>query len=218
MCCIKDKDSVVKEIRSVRLWERFGDAAHDNGQQMTNISHDAITALETAEKRIAELEAKLANPDPVSKTIKLDGAHFKPVADLYALCWEPGDVVTYTPDSEKASIWLNNYSGTCVQEYVKLERFQGVASDNSPVIPDDWVMVPKKLTAENGAKSVLSGEFLETTFINCPECFVDEECESCDGSGRIKIEVPVSWTTIKAIWIKGIEHFVVAPQQGTTNL
>lgn len=55
MCCIKDKDSVVKEIRSVRLWERFGDAAHDNGQQMTNISHDAITALETAEKRIAEL-------------------------------------------------------------------------------------------------------------------------------------------------------------------
>ncbi|HGB8253825.1 TPA: hypothetical protein ACIWEK_003432 [Salmonella enterica subsp. enterica serovar Enteritidis] len=218
MCCIKDKKSVVKEIRSVRLWERFEGAVHDNGQQMTNISQDAITALETAEKRITELEAKLANPAPVSKTNKLDGAHFKPVADLYALCWEPGDVVTYTPDSEKASIWLNNYSGTCVQEYVKLERFQGVASGNSPVIPDDWVMVPKKLTAENGAKNVLSGEFLETTFISCPECFADEECESCDGSGRIKIEVPVSWTTIKAISIKGVEHFVVAPQQGTTNL
>ncbi|MDL3689769.1 molecular chaperone DnaJ [Salmonella enterica] len=80
-------------------------------------------------------------------------------------------------------------------------------SGNSPVIPDDWVMVPKKLTAENGAKSLLSGEFLETTFISCPECFADEECESCDGSGRIKIEVPVSWTTIKAIWNKGVEHF-----------
>lgn len=92
------------------------------------------------------------------------------------------------------------------------------AAPPAPVIPDDWVMVPKKLTAENGAKSLLSGEFLETTFISCPECFVDEECESCDGSGRIKIEVPVSWTTIKAIWIKGVEHFVVAPQQGTTNL
>ncbi|ELS8691034.1 molecular chaperone DnaJ [Salmonella enterica] len=78
---------------------------------------------------------------------------------------------------------------------------------NSPVVPDDWVMVPKKLTAENGAKSLLSGEFLETTFISCPECFADEECESCDGSGRIKIEVPVSWTTIKAIWNKGVEHF-----------
>ncbi|HHS7534370.1 TPA: molecular chaperone DnaJ [Salmonella enterica] len=80
-------------------------------------------------------------------------------------------------------------------------------SGNSPVIPGGWVMVPKKLTAENGAKSLLSGEFLETTFISCPECFADEECESCDGSGRIKIEVPVSWTTIKAIWNKGVEHF-----------
>lgn len=80
-------------------------------------------------------------------------------------------------------------------------------SGNSPVIPGGWVMVPKKLTAENGAKSLLSGEFLETTFISCPECFADEECERCDGSGRIKIEVPVSWTTIKAIWNKGVEHF-----------
>lgn len=80
-------------------------------------------------------------------------------------------------------------------------------SGNSPLIPGGWVMVPKKLTAENGAKSLLSGEFLETTFISCPECFTDEECESCDGSGRIKIEVPVSWTTIKAIWNKGVEHF-----------
>ncbi|EAA8606787.1 molecular chaperone DnaJ, partial [Salmonella enterica] len=40
-------------------------------------------------------------------------------------------------------------------------------SGNSPVIPGGWVMVPKKLTAENGAKSLLSGEFLETTFISC---------------------------------------------------
>ncbi|WP_078057667.1 hypothetical protein [Salmonella enterica] len=95
---------------------------------------------------------------------------------------------------------------------------ENIPDGNSPAIPDDWVMVPKKLTAENGAKSLLSGEFLETTFISCPECFADEECESCDGSGRIKIEVPVSWTTIKAIWNKGVEHFVAAPQQGTTNL
>ncbi|APM00303.1 hypothetical protein STP03_049 [Salmonella phage STP03] len=45
-------------------------------------------------------------------------------ADLYALCWQSGEVVTYTPDPEKVTIWLNNYSGTCVQEYVKLERLQ----------------------------------------------------------------------------------------------
>lgn len=34
-----------------------------------------------------------------------------------------------------------------------------------------------------------------------------------DGSGRIEITVPVSWTNIKAIWAKGVEHFEAAPQQ-----
>lgn len=75
---------------------------------------------------------------------------------------------------------------------------------NSPVAPDGWVMVPMRLTAENGAKGLLSGEFSETKFINCPECFGDDECETCDGSGRIEITVPVTWTTIKEIWAKGI--------------
>ncbi|EEE0553271.1 hypothetical protein B6412_002762 [Salmonella enterica] len=84
---------------------------------------------------------------------------------------------------------------------------------NSPVTPDGYVLVPKKLTAENGAKSVLSGEFSETKFINCPECFGDDDCETCDGSGRIEITVPVTWTTIKDIWAKGVEHFAAAPQQ-----
>ncbi|EFH1313170.1 DUF550 domain-containing protein [Escherichia coli] len=85
---------------------------------------------------------------------------------------------------------------------------------NSPVIPDGWVMVPKRLTAENGAKGVLSGEFSETTFISCQECFGDDDYETCDCSGRIEIKVPVSWTTIKTIWAKGCEHFsIVAPQQ-----
>ncbi|HGX8823148.1 TPA: hypothetical protein ACJIN1_002023 [Escherichia coli] len=84
---------------------------------------------------------------------------------------------------------------------------------NSPVTPDGYVLVPKKLTAENGAKGVLSGEFSETKFINCPECFGDDDCETCDSSGRIEITVPVTWTTIKAIWTKGVEHFAAAPQQ-----
>ncbi|MGU4292995.1 DUF551 domain-containing protein [Escherichia coli] len=91
---------------------------------------------------------------------------------------------------------------------------ENIPGGNSPVTPDGWVMVPKKLTAENGAKGVLSGEFSETTFISCPECFGDDDCETCDGSGRIEIKVPVSWTTIKTIWAKGCEYFsIVAPQQ-----
>ncbi|EMZ2325139.1 DUF550 domain-containing protein [Klebsiella michiganensis] len=83
----------------------------------------------------------------------------------------------------------------------------------APVVPDSYVMVPMRLTAENGAKGALSGEFSETKFVNCPECFGDDECETCDGSGTIEITVPVTWTTIKEIWAKGVEHFTAAPQE-----
>lgn len=83
----------------------------------------------------------------------------------------------------------------------------------APVVPDGYVMVPMRLTAENGAKGALSGEFSETKFVNCPECFGDDECETYDGSGRIEITVPVTWTTIKEIWAKGVEHFAAAPQE-----
>ena len=83
----------------------------------------------------------------------------------------------------------------------------------APVVPDGYVMVPMRLTAENGAKGALSGEFSETKLVNCPECFGDDECETCDGSGKIEITVPVTWTTIKAIWVKGVEHFAATAQE-----
>ncbi|EOU5319589.1 hypothetical protein ACOC50_001396 [Escherichia coli] len=88
-----------------------------------------------------------------------------------------------------------------------------VQAGNYPVTPDGWVMVPKRLTAENGAKGALSGEFSETTFISCLECFGDDDCDTCDGSGRIEIKVPVTWSTIKSIWDKGIEYFAAKPSQ-----
>ncbi|EBX1623302.1 eaa protein [Salmonella enterica subsp. enterica serovar Newport] len=99
-------------------------------------------------ERIARIvrAALLQGSQPVSNHDELPYAQVKAVADLYALCWQSGEVVTYTPAPEKATIWLNNYSGTCVQEYVKLERLQEALAGNSPVIPGGWVMVPKEPT------------------------------------------------------------------------
>ncbi|HDJ9752520.1 TPA: hypothetical protein PRS18_001665 [Escherichia coli] len=110
---------------------------------------------------------------------------------------------------ELARIALASLEVEPVSQTYKLNELSG----NSPVTPDGWVIVPKKLTAENGAKGVLSGEFSETTFISCPECFGDDDCDTCDGSGRIEIKVPVTWTTIKSIWDKGIAHFAAKPPQ-----
>ncbi|HBA2829366.1 TPA: ead/Ea22-like family protein [Escherichia coli] len=168
-----------------------------------------LDELETAKKRIAELES-----EPVRQTYKLPQTQFEQVADLYEMQFDDGRTCAFHTDAQKAAQWLQACDGNRVQEYVKLERLRNALSGNSPVTPDGWVIVPKKLTAENGAKGVLSGEFSETTFISCPECFGDDDCETCDGSGRIEIKVPVSWTTIKTIWAKGCEYFsIVAPQQ-----
>ncbi|HGA5240304.1 TPA: hypothetical protein ACISX3_003840 [Salmonella enterica subsp. houtenae serovar Rough:z4,z23:-] len=139
------------------------------------------------------------------------------------------DVALYTAPPAPVSVptfdeWLEirgdkplGWVKDAMRESYDAYRAAMLQAGNSPVAPDGYVLVPNRLTAENGAKCVLSGEFSETKFINCPECFGDDECETCDGSGRIEITVPVTWTTIKAIWAKGVEHFAAAPQQEVTS-
>lgn len=121
----------------------------------------------------------------------------------------PATVLALLGELEAAKKRIAELEAELVSQTYKLNELSG----NSPVTPDGWVIVPKKLTAENGAKGVLSGEFSETTFISCPECFGDDDCDTCDGSGRIEIKVPVTWTTIKSIWDKGIAYFAAEPPQ-----
>ena len=69
----------------------------------------------------------------------------------------------------------------------------------------DTVLLPRKLTAENGAKALLISEFSEHVFIECYNCYGDgiiddEVCGECDGSGEFGIEISVKWTTIKKIY------------------
>ncbi|EFN7517159.1 DUF551 domain-containing protein [Escherichia coli] len=130
--------------------------------------------------------------------------------------------VTFTQIDREYNTFTGMYSDKAeVERWVRLHKACNFRADITPlytakpvpVTPDGWVMVPKRLTAENGAKGALSGEFSETTFISCPECFGDDDCDTCDGSGRIEIKVPVTWTTIKSIWDKGIAYFAAEPPQ-----
>ena len=83
---------------------------------------------------------------------------------------------------------------------------------NSPVIPEGYVMVPMRLTAENGAKAALLGEFNLEYTLTCHECF-GEGCDDCSGEGTWTSTMPIDWTTIKEIWDKAINHFAAAPQE-----
>ncbi|EAQ3893764.1 hypothetical protein E7U55_15545 [Salmonella enterica] len=132
---------------------------------------------------------------------------------LYAAPPAPVSVPTFEEWCERTEQNPVGWVHDAMKEAYDACRAAMLQAGNSPTIPDGYVLVPNRLTAENGAKGELSGEFSETKFINCPECFGEDDCETCDGSGRIEITVPVTWTTIKAIWAKGVEHFAAAPQQ-----
>ena len=70
------------------------------------------------------------------------------------------------------------------------------------------VLLPVALTAENGAKALLIGEFHETIHPACPECDADDLlCDCCGGRGFLTEEIPVTWTTIKKIYTTIVEHY-----------
>lgn len=81
---------------------------------------------------------------------------------------------------------------------------------------DKLVLMPASLTAENGAKYALSGEFFETITYPCSECGGDTDkefegdetdCHCCCNTGEISEPVNVAWTTIKDIHKKSVELF-----------
>lgn len=91
-------------------------------------------------------------------------------------------------------------------------------------LPSGYILMPRNLTAENGAKAALSGEFYETCtvpnpdFCGCGQSNCDE-CDEDDGEPEYyDVSVPVSWTTIKMIHAKCVKHFEAAADANQERL
>ncbi len=83
---------------------------------------------------------------------------------------------------------------------------------------EEPVTMPRRLTAENGAKALMIGEFKEAVNMDCPECYGEgnidgEPCEDCDSCGSFVVYVPIHWTTIKEIYAKAVDHLSIDKQQ-----
>ncbi|MGE8468792.1 MAG: hypothetical protein ACN6QE_22020 [Pseudomonas putida] len=78
------------------------------------------------------------------------------------------------------------------------------SSSPSVSIPDGYCLMPRGLTAENGAKALLLGEFKLEVTRECPECRELEEpaegCEICDGEGEYGQSHIIPWEKIKFIY------------------
>lgn len=64
----------------------------------------------------------------------------------------------------------------------------------------DYILLPRRLTAENGAKALFIGEYYE-------EIDVLQECDGEDWNEIITQKVPVKWDTIKDIYNKVVEVY-----------
>ena len=74
--------------------------------------------------------------------------------------------------------------------------------------PPIFVTLPKELTAENGAKALLSGEFYEQISFTCA-CGEDPDCEVCDGTGSYIQKIVISWINIKDIYKKIVKDMAI---------
>lgn len=89
------------------------------------------------------------------------------------------------------------------------------------VVPAGYVLMPKALTAENGAKAALIGEFTILHEVTCSGCAYDEaddDCEVCGGEIEYTERVAVPWDVIKDIYAAAVKacgtcDAAVAPQQ-----
>lgn len=82
--------------------------------------------------------------------------------------------------------------------------------DTSQNAVQHTVTMPTELTAANGAKAALMGEFYVEVEEMCPCCIGtggedDEDCEECAGNGEVSRRVVIDWDTIKQIYRKAVE-------------
>ena len=113
---------------------------------------------------------------------------------------------------------IEQYRATLLRHFDSLAG-DAVASQQVLAATEDHVLMPRHLTAENGAKGLLSGEFMEAISVRCHECDgegydpqYENTCAECKGDGTVEQPVPVDWDTIKRIYAMAVEH-LAAPAQ-----
>lgn len=89
------------------------------------------------------------------------------------------------------------------------------------ILSGDQVVMPRSLTAENGAKGALRGEFFVEHEEVCGECGgsgIDDDsddtdtCQECNATGTVAVKVTIPWTMIKEIYAAAVKLF---DQKGT---
>lgn len=98
-----------------------------------------------------------------------------------------------------------------------------VGAKPAPVaaVPDGYCIMPRQLTAENGAKALLLGEFKLLVTKECPECCELEDpvegCSICDGEGEYGQKHTIPWDQIKFIYSKAVSGLAMKAESAKSR-
>ena len=195
------------------LQQKIADMEAARDEIPFGLGEDDSNTLAALRIALASLEAepvsafKIDHESSIIKHVKrvVSETNAQPAPVSVPAAMEMDDDFDSSFEHGKAVGW-NAYRAAMLQSFGNSEQL------NSPVIQDGYVLVPKRLTAENGAKTALIGEFNLEYSLTCHECF-GEGCDDCSGEGTWINTIPVDWSTIKDIWANAIDHFTAAPQQ-----
>ena len=108
---------------------------------------------------------------------------------------------------KKEPEWAANIIQYYEKRVYELEHTLGLCEKcGDSFIPGKSIVMPRELTAENGAKSAFIGEFFESYTAPC-DCDGDEKCIACNGTFKIKIWVPITWANLKTIYSRIVNFF-----------
>ena len=145
-------------------------------------AHDTLPMIDRA---IAELKVAQLQGEPVYQIHRFESAG-----------WRDAD-----KDAYESAQNLKGYTTRVL--YQHSERAAQAA-----VVPEGYCIMPRRLTAENGAKALLLGEFQLEVTTECPECRDLEEplegCEFCDGEGEYGQKHTIQWDQIKFIYSEAV--------------
>ena len=122
------------------------------------------------------------------------------------------DTVENRPQKIDSGVWFKSAaSGLWYQNHQAAGTVLIIRVDGKEFLP-----LPRELTAENGAKAALIGEFNETVeqpVVNpcgCGGCHICDMFHNSelDGPNYETIEVPVSWSNMKKIYRRAVQWFL----------
>lgn len=125
---------------------------------------------------------KFLNVEETSASITLQTANKKHRSVYFFF----GQGMFYTEDFPNDNLKMNHLQG-----FQEMSKYIDLGMHNN---------MPKELTAENGAKALLNGEFSE-------EIMIYNDLEGVEFPQKVS----VTWSTIKAIYSKIVEHYTTEP-------